>query len=94
MYSGVFLDALRVKIREDPVLIVSLGLIAVIWSQRHAIPESRHAQERRVDVAGQSSGAIALASVTLAAIAHAEALPGLIESALNNGIVRRSAAFC
>ncbi len=58
------------------LLIVPLGLSVVIWS-RQVIPESRDEQGRRVDVAGQSFGAIALAGVTLAAIAHADALPAL-----------------
>ena len=63
------------------LLIVPLGLMVVIWS-RHVIPESRDAQGRRVDVAGQSFGAIALASITLAAIAHADALPALSVAAV------------
>ncbi len=63
------------------LLIVPLGLVVVIWS-RHVIPESRDEQGRSVDVAGQTFGAIALASVTLAAIAHAYALPALGMAAL------------
>lgn len=63
------------------LLTVPLGLVVVIWA-RHVIPESRHAQGRSVDVAGQTFGAIALACVTLAAIAHAYALPALSMAAL------------
>ncbi len=63
------------------LLIAPLGLIVVIWSRR-VVPESRGEQERSVDVLGQTFGAIALASVTVAAIAHAYALPALSMAAL------------
>jgi len=51
------------------LLIVPIGLAVLLWAPR-AIPESRDAQGRRVDLPGQLSGGLALTALAVAAIAH------------------------
>ena len=58
------------------LLIVPIGLAAWAWAPR-AIPESRDAQGRRVDLPGQLLGGLALAALAGAAIMHRLMLPAL-----------------
>ena len=51
------------------LLIVPIGLAVLLWAPR-AIPESRDAQGRRVDLPGQLSGGLFLVALAVAAIAH------------------------
>ena len=51
------------------LLIVPIGLAVWAWAP-HAIPESRDAQGRRVDLPGQLLGGLALTALAVAAIAH------------------------
>ncbi len=58
------------------LLIVPIGLVVSAWAP-HAIPESRDAQGRRVDLPGQLSGGVFLAALAVAAIAHHLLLPAI-----------------
>ena len=51
------------------LLIVPIGLAVWAWAP-HAIPESRDARGRRVDLPGQLSGGLFLAALAVTAIAH------------------------
>ncbi|MHB1667252.1 MFS transporter, partial [Thiomonas sp.] len=58
------------------LLIVPIGL-AVLWWAPRAIPESRDAQGRRVDLPGQLFGGLALTGLAVAAIVHQATLPAI-----------------
>ena len=58
------------------LLIVPIGLAVLLWAPR-AIPESRDAQGRRVDLPGQLFGGLALTGLAVAAIVHQAALPAI-----------------
>ncbi|VDY05664.1 Major facilitator superfamily MFS_1 [Thiomonas sp. Bio17B3] len=58
------------------LLIVPIGLAVLLWAPR-AIPESRDAQGRRVDLPGQLFGGLALAALAVAAIVHRLLLPAV-----------------
>ncbi|EQD59659.1 major facilitator superfamily MFS_1, partial [mine drainage metagenome] len=58
------------------LLIVPIGLAVLLWAPR-AIPESRDAQGRRVDLPGQLFGGLLLAALAVAVIVHRLMLPAL-----------------
>uniref|UniRef100_E6PUV6 Major facilitator superfamily MFS_1 n=1 Tax=mine drainage metagenome TaxID=410659 RepID=E6PUV6_9ZZZZ len=58
------------------LLIVPIGLAVLGWAPR-AIPESSDAQGRRVDLAGQFFGGLALTGLAVAAIVHQATLPAI-----------------
>ncbi|MHB1897696.1 MAG: MFS transporter, partial [Metallibacterium sp.] len=58
------------------LLIVPIGLAVLLWAPR-AIPESRDAQGRRVDLPGQLFGGLLLAALAVAAIVQRFMLPAV-----------------
>lgn len=63
------------------LLIVPIGL-AVLWWAPRAIPESRDAQGRRVDLPGQLFGGLALAALAVAAIVQRLLWPAVVVALL------------